>query len=87
MPDHLHVLIEGQSDSADFRGFVALFRRRSSAALGAILPGNLWQNGYYERILRRDEDSISVCRYILNNPVRAGLVDEPSHYPFSWSCL
>lgn len=87
MPDHLHFLAEGLSDVADFRRFVALLRRRSSASLWTLHPKGLWQDGYYERILRRDEASVHVCHYILNNPVRAGLVAEPSDYPFSWSCL
>jgi len=87
MPDHLHFLAAGLSEAADFRRFVSLLRRRSSAALWAVHPKGLWQNGYYERVLRRDEDSVTVCHYILNNPVRAGLVEAPSDYPFSWSCL
>lgn len=87
MPDHLHFLVEGLSDVADFRRFASLMRRRSSAGLWAPHRKGLWQDGYYERILRRDEDSVHVCHDILNNPVRAGLVTSWCDYPFSWSCL
>jgi hypothetical protein len=45
----------------------------------------LWQAGYYDRILRHDEDSLTVVRYILENPVRAGLVSRFSDYPYSGS--
>lgn len=64
-----------------------VFRRRATLAAWPTGPTGLWQDGYYERVLRRDEDSPAVIDYILNNPVRAGLVDDPLAFPFSWSCL
>ena len=45
----------------------------------------LWQAGYHERILRNDEASPSVARYILENPVRAGLTKAIDEYPFAGS--
>ena len=47
----------------------------------------LWQDGYYDRILRDDERSIIVARYILENPVRAALVTRFEEYRFSGSTL
>jgi len=60
---------------------------RTADSYRFVDPDGLWQHGYYERILRRDEASVLVCHYILNNPVRAGLVADPADYPFGWSCL
>jgi REP element-mobilizing transposase RayT len=37
----------------------------------------LWQRYGFERVLRDDEATLDVARYILRNPVRAGLVDVP----------
>jgi hypothetical protein len=45
----------------------------------------LWQDGYYDRILRSDEQTIVVARYILDNPARAGLAARFDRYPFSGS--
>ena len=42
----------------------------------------LWQRGYFEHVLRDDEDTIGVARYIIENPVRAGLVTNPLDYPY-----
>ena len=42
----------------------------------------LWQEGYYDRVLRPEESEAMVARYIIENPVRAGLVTRPSDYPF-----
>ena len=39
----------------------------------------------YDRVLRADEDTVSVVRYILENPLRAGLVTRPEDYPYSGS--
>ncbi len=56
----------------------AFYWRRSSG-------GQLWQRGYYDRVLRPDEDTAVVSRYVLANPVRAGLVADPTAYPFQGS--
>jgi hypothetical protein len=47
----------------------------------------LWQRYGYERTLRSDESSISVTRYILENPIRARLVKRIDEYPFSGSSV
>ncbi len=35
---------------------------------------------YYEHVLRREEDTMNVARYIFNNPVRKELVDDFRKY-------
>jgi putative transposase len=82
MPDHVHLLAEGLTDDADLRAFAKRSRQRAAVVHAACGQGRLWQEGYFERVLRADEDSITVCRYILFNPVRSGLVRQPSEYPF-----
>ncbi len=47
--------------------------------------GRLWQEGYYERVLRDDDASRDIARYIIANPVRGGLVTSPIEYPYSGS--
>ena len=42
----------------------------------------LWQRSYFEHVLRDEEDTIGVAKYILENPVRAGLVERPEAYPY-----
>jgi hypothetical protein len=36
----------------------------------------------YDRVLRHNDDAGDFVRYILDNPVRAGLVEDPNAYPF-----
>ena len=45
----------------------------------------LWQPGYHERVLRDDEATLTVVRYILENPIRAGLATDLGEYPFAGS--
>src|SRR5213593_3057992 len=47
----------------------------------------LWQRYCVERVLRSDEATLVVARYIVANPVRAGLVSQPAEYPFVGSCV
>jgi putative transposase len=42
----------------------------------------LWQRYGYEHVVRDDEKTRVVARYIFENPVRAGLVRSPEEYPF-----
>ena len=82
MPDHLHVLAEGVADPADFTRFVRLFKQRSSFHWKRATGTKLSQRSYFERVLRTDEDSVAVARYLIGNPVRARLVASPDDYPF-----
>jgi len=42
----------------------------------------LWQNGYYDHVLRQEEDRFRAIAYFLANPLRAGLVRDIREYPF-----
>ena len=56
MPDHTHLLVEGLSDEADFKLAMMVARQRSSRACKQhVVTPSLWQDGYFERILRQDE--------------------------------
>jgi putative transposase len=81
MPDHLHLLVEGRSDRSDFREFVRVLKQRTAFYAKRDLGITLWQRGYYEHVLRSEESLEQKARYLLENPVRAGLVASPQEYP------
>ena len=87
MPDHLHLLVEGQADNSDLVKFVNLLKQRTSFAYRRHHPDRLWQKGYFEHVVRDDEVTQTVAKYVLENPLRAGLVKEPLDYPFSGSLV
>ena len=82
MPDHLHLLIEGKSDNADTIKFISVFKQRTAFEFRRLFNAKLWQPGYYDRVLRRDESTSAVIRYICENPVRKGLVSDYLKYPY-----
>jgi hypothetical protein len=56
-------------------------RQSSGQKYAARRKRPLWQEGYYEHVLRDDQETKQIARYIINNPVRAGLVRSPLEYP------
>src|SRR3972149_1199802 len=86
MPDHLHLLVQAR-DHGSFLRFMKGFKQISGYRYrrGAMQP--LWQKGYYDHALRKEEDVNQVAEYIIYNPVRAGLVGSPARYPFSGGIL
>jgi putative transposase len=81
MPDHLHLLVEG-TEKASLPAFVKRFKQSSGFEFKAASGALLWQKGYYDHVLRRQEAIEDVARYVLENPVRAGLVQDWNEYPF-----
>jgi putative transposase len=83
MPDHLHLLVEGLTDASDCRRFIKCAKQLSGYYYSRASGGaKLWQRYGYERALRSDEATLIVAKYILENPVRAGLVRRPEDYRF-----
>jgi putative transposase len=87
MPDHLHLLVEGTMETSDLQRFVKRAKQGSGARYALKHGGALWQEGYHDRVLRAEDDTRVIARYILANPVRAGLVEHPRDYAFSGSDL
>jgi len=88
MPDHLHLLVEGINDQADLKKFIKDFKQRTGywyTHKEAHTGNKLWQPGYYEHVLRKEEDTKEIMLYILNNPVRKGLVESYLDYRYSGS--
>ena len=47
--------------------------------------GKVWQEESFDRVLRSSESLDEKIAYILNNPVRKGLVSRPEDYPWLWT--
>jgi REP element-mobilizing transposase RayT len=83
MPDHAHVLVQGRAADSDFIRMTSQLKQRSAFACRAISgTGKLWQDGFHDRVARQDEDLRAMARYIIENPVRAGLTSHPSAYAY-----
>jgi putative transposase len=87
MPDHLHLLIEGTSDDSDGRRFIKAFKQYSGYYHSQARHEKLWQRYGFEHVLRDDEATVEVVKYIVANPVRAGLASTVEEYPFVGSLV
>lgn len=81
MPDHFHWLLQltGMNLSGVIGATKARCAQRINAATGA--SGPLWQGGFHDRAIRDNQDLLPVARYIIANPLRAGLVTRIGDYP------
>ena len=87
MPDHVHVLVYGTTERADFRAFALLFKKLTGFYYRKHVGRRLWQAGHYEHVLRADEMTDTVARCILENPIRAGLSQALGEHPSAGSGL
>jgi len=83
MPDHLHILVLGRDDTADLIRLVQRFKQVTAFEFKRDAGLRLWQQSFYDRTLRVEEDVAEVSAYILENPVRAGIVSDWRDYPLS----
>ncbi|SHN27437.1 REP element-mobilizing transposase RayT [Pseudomonas asturiensis] len=86
MPDHFHWLFELQDKSLS--GVVQQLKARSSIAVGKLKPEQtpLWQPGYHDKAIRKEQDLVGVARYVVANPIRAGLVTKLGDYSL-WDAI
>ncbi|MFO1430843.1 MAG: transposase [Candidatus Competibacteraceae bacterium] len=86
MPDHLHWLI--QLRNMPLQQLMQGVKSRSAIAINRRLgtDGQVWQKGYYDHALRKEEDIKALARYIVANPLRAGLVTKIGDYPL-WDAV
>lgn len=81
MPDHLHWLMK-LGDLSSLSETVRLYKARISV----LLDQRVWQDGFHDHAVRAEEDIAGVARYIVANPLRAGLCDKIGNYPY-WNAI
>jgi REP element-mobilizing transposase RayT len=81
MPDHLHWLV--QLEQAQLTHVMQMVKSRSTLTINRAMnrKGAFWQSGFPDRAIRDNEDLQPCARYIIANPLRAGLVDRIGNYP------
>lgn len=87
MPDHWHGLIE-LGDGEDLAALVGRIKTNSSRCVRkeTTAPGRVWARAFHDHALRMDECILAAARYIVLNPVRAGLVASLRNYPY-WNAI
>ncbi len=84
MTNHVHILVSTVADGqlSSFmqhigRRYVRYFNREYKRS------GTLWEGRYKSSVIDTTQYLLACCRYIELNPVRAGMTQKPSEYPWS----
>ena len=82
MPNHVHLIVEPLPCHAlplllhSWKSFTA---KAANRILGRA--GEFWQAEYYDHLIRGEDDYVHALRYLLDNPIKAGLAG----WPWTWS--
>jgi REP element-mobilizing transposase RayT len=86
MPNHVHAVVSLSQDApplADtlqrIKGYTAL---QANKLLGRT--GQFWQRETYDHLVRSGEEMTRIIVYVLNNPVKAGLVESWEQWPYTY---
>jgi REP element-mobilizing transposase RayT len=89
MPDHVHVALVPAYLAQGTIPVAAIMQAVKGASAHGINKflsrrGKVWQEESFDRALRKEEEFTEKLYYMLENPVRAGLVSNPLDYPWIW---
>jgi REP element-mobilizing transposase RayT len=91
MPDHVHLILTPLVDEnrREIISLVDIMRNIKGASARAInqslrRSGPVWQEESFDHVLRSSEGLDAKVDYVLDNPVRGGLVSNWREYPWGW---
>ncbi|NOH01674.1 MAG: hypothetical protein HND47_06790 [Chloroflexi bacterium] len=90
MPNHGHVVFTPLEEKKDryypLSKIMHSFKRHTAREANLILgrSGIFWQHENYDHFIRDDADLERVVKYVLHNPVKAGLVKERTDWKWSY---
>ncbi|MDU0371694.1 transposase [Hymenobacter endophyticus] len=86
MPNHVHVIVSPPENAPSLaetlqriKGYTAL---QANKLLGRT--GQFWQRETYDHIVRNSEEMQRIIAYVVNNPVKAGLVESWEQWPYTY---
>jgi putative transposase len=83
LPEHLHCIWTLPEGDTDFSKRWGLIKAKFSKELKGQRTPPVWQNRFWEHLIRDDRDLQKHLDYIHYNPVKHGLVESPKDWPSS----
>ncbi len=68
MPNHVHFLIQRERSARGKIISLANFIRKFKASCSMQWGNPIWQRGYYDHVIRTEQDRLQIIEYIQNNP-------------------
>jgi putative transposase len=82
MPDHVHLFVRGDYNFRLGPWIGALKQALAKAAKLYRAKGQIWEEGFFDHVLRSNESYSRKWNYVRENPVRAGLVNSAADWPY-----
>jgi REP element-mobilizing transposase RayT len=82
MPDHVHWMLQLKA-KVELSMVIRQMKGRAAFRINQTFSSNgrLWQPGFHDHGVRREEDLENLANYIIRNPIRGKLVNDIEHYP------
>lgn len=89
MPNHIHILFKPLERDGVPIGIAEIMQRikgLTSREVNVILKrsGALWYREYYDHWVRNSNELVNIVEYIRQNPVKAGLVQRPEDWQWTY---
>jgi REP element-mobilizing transposase RayT len=90
MPDHVHLIFTPLRDEEGWLyslpDIMRSLKGRAAHNINLVLhrSGPVWQEEFFDHVLRCNESLEEKVEYVCENPRRAGLVKEEEAYPWLW---
>jgi len=84
MPDHVHFFCWSRAEGGTLSEFVGKWKEWTSKRISRFLglTGPIWQQEFFDHVLRSNESYAQKWDYVRENPVRAGLVQRAEEWPY-----
>ncbi len=84
MPDHVHFFCAPEPEAKLLSTFIGSWKEWTSKAMkhALDLTGSMWQEEFFDHVLRSNESYSQKWEYVRENPMRAGLTTNPDDWPW-----
>jgi len=88
-PNHVHMVFYVERNEVSpyiVTDILQSLKRYTAMKCNRILnrSGQFWQRESYDHVVRNNRELIRIIKYVLNNPVKAGFVERPEQWKWSY---
>ncbi|MFO7447740.1 MAG: transposase [Ignavibacteriaceae bacterium] len=86
MPNHIHLVFNLLKNNSGISKIMQLIKGNSAIKSNSILNknGTFWQDESFDRLVRDEKELYNIIEYVINNPVKAGLVENWQDWKYTY---
>jgi len=86
MPNHVHAVVSLTKDAPPLADTLQRLKGYTALQANKLLErsGQFWQRETYDHLVRSGEEMARIIAYVVNNPVKAGLVERWEQWPYTY---